>query len=61
LPCLVGDDDFIAGLDEPDKFERPALSRARPATFKISGAIQVRVRWRGKGEIVRQEDYSKPW
>src|SRR5580700_9329018 len=51
---LVGDDDFIAGLDEPDKFKHPALSRARPATFKVSGAVQVRVRWSGKGEIVRQ-------
>jgi hypothetical protein len=54
LFCLVGDDDFIAGLDEANKFEHSAFPRARPATFKIPGAVQVRVRWGGKGKIVRQ-------
>jgi len=52
--CLVGDDDFIAGLDESNKFEHSAFSRAGPATFKIPCAVQVRVRWSGKGKIVRQ-------
>src|SRR5271170_6588512 len=49
LFCLVGDDDFIAGLDESNKFEHSAFSCTRPATFKIPCAVQMRVRWGGKG------------
>jgi hypothetical protein len=48
---LVCDDDFIAGLDESNKFEHSAFSCTRPATFKIPCAVQVWIRWRGKGIV----------
>src|ERR1700683_1728765 len=57
--CLVCDDDFIAGLDEPNKFDHSAFTCARPATFKIPCAVQVWIRWSGKGKIVCQVFLNK--
>jgi hypothetical protein len=59
LCCLVCDDDFIAGLDESNIFEHSAFSCARPATFKIPSAVQVWIRWRGKGKIICQVFLNK--
>src|ERR1700749_76423 len=65
LFCLVGDNDFIAGVDKASKLDLSAFSRARPATFEIPCAVQVWIWWSGKGEIVRQVFLKKigdhPW
>ena len=52
--AFVGDDDLVAGLDQPDELEVLASPRARPATVEVTVSVELRV-WRGGEEKVIAE------
>ena len=52
--ALVGDDDLVARLDQPDELEVLAPAGAWPAALEEAVTVELRVRWRGEEEVIAQ-------
>ena len=52
--ALVGDDDLVARLDQPDELEVLAPAGAWPAALEEAVTVELRVRRRGKEEVIAQ-------
>ena len=52
--AFVGDHHLVARLDQPDELEVLAAAGPGPATLEVAVAVELRVRWGGKDEVIAQ-------
>ena len=51
---LIGNDQLVACLDQPDELEVLAAAGAGPATLEVAVTVELWVRWRREEKVIAQ-------